>query len=88
MLFKTKLFVLISDNEIKFEEELIFMCLNLAAEVEEAEVFVYAKKLQCQLLINEGRLEEAETALNDLIDMCPYDEDVAMVKKLLEEQYE
>jgi glycosyltransferase EpsH len=80
--------LLMSDKEIKFEEEVIFMCLGLAAEVEEAEVFVYAKKLQCQLLINEGRFEEAERALNDLIDMCPHDEDVVMVKKILEEQYE
>ena len=40
------------------------------------------QKLQCQLLINEGRFEEAERALNDLIDMCPHDEDVVMVKNL------
>ena len=80
--------LLISDNEIKFEEELIFMCLNLAAEVEEAEVFVYAKKFQCQLFINESRLEEAETALNDLIDMCPDDEDAVILKKSLGEEYE
>ena len=32
-----------SDKEIKFEEEVIFMCLGLAAEREEAGVFVYAK---------------------------------------------
>lgn len=80
--------LLMSVNEKKFEEELIFMCLNLAAEVGEVEAFIYAKKLQCQFFINESRLEAAETALNDLVDMCLNDEDVVMLKKRLEKEYE
>jgi glycosyltransferase involved in cell wall biosynthesis len=76
------------DNELKYKEELIYMCLNLAATLGENEVFVYAKKLQCQLFINEYRFNEAEKVLEDLTDMCPNDDDVIMLKKCLEEEYE
>lgn len=80
--------LLTEDNEIKFKEELIFMCLNLAATLEEGGIFVYAKKLQWGLFMDEDRFEEAEGVLKDLTDMCPDDQEVLKMSKYMEESYE
>lgn len=84
-----KILILLSeDNETKFYEELIIMCLNLSASLEDGAVFIYAKKLQAKLFTYEGRFEEAKAAIYDLTEMCPDDEDVVMLKKCLEEDYD
>lgn len=69
---------------IPFEEEMIFMCLNISALLEDGDQFVYAKKLQTQFFIQQKRLEEATLALNDLLEMCPNDNEVFKIKERMD----
>ncbi len=78
--------ILNNGKEIPFEEELLFLGLNVSAAAEDGAVFVFVKKLQAQLLIRQKRFDEARQALNDLLEMCPGDEDVLQLKKWLEEE--
>lgn len=73
-----------NEDEIPFKEEMVYMCLNVSAMLEKAEIFVYAKKLQTQMFIEKRRFEDAKLALNDLMDMCPDDDDVLKLETLLE----
>lgn len=73
-------------NEIPFEEELLFLCLNVSAILEDSSIFVYSKKLQTQLYIRENRLGEAAASLKDLLEMCPDDDQVLQLKEWLEEE--
>lgn len=78
--------VLTKEDEIPFEEEMVFMCLNVSAMLEDGGVFIYAKKLQTQLFIQQKSFEEAAVALNDLLEMCPDDEEVLKFKEWMEEE--
>ncbi len=80
--------VLDSEYEIPFEEELLFLSLNVSAAAEDGAVFVFVKKLQTQLFIRQKRFDEASQALKDLLEMCPQDEDVLQLNKWLEEENE
>ena len=68
----------------KFREEMLFMCLNVSAMLEKGEIFICAKKLQTEFFIEKKRFEEAKLALDDLLDMCPEDDDVLRLKTWLE----
>lgn len=60
------------------------MCLNVSAMLEKGEIFICAKKLQTEFFIEKKRFEEAKLALDDLLDMCPEDDDVLRLKTWLE----
>ncbi len=78
--------ILTNGKENKFEEELLKLGLNITAAIEDASLFVFFKKLQAELYIQEARIHEAAVAIDDLTEMCPNDEDVAVLKKCLEEE--
>ncbi len=59
------------------------LAINLAALLEEAEAFVALKKLSCGYLLQEGKTEEAESVLKDLVDMCPEDPEVTELQTAL-----
>lgn len=86
-LYKT-IELLSEEHEISYEEELVLMCLNLSAALENADAFIYAKKLQAQLFLDQKRFVKAKEAIEDLIEMCSEDEDVIELKNRLEEEYE
>jgi glycosyltransferase involved in cell wall biosynthesis len=80
--------IIANGQENKYEEELLIICLNIAAAQENAALFIVLKKLQAELYIQERRVSEAFVLIDDLIAMCPNDEDVITLKKYLEEEYE
>lgn len=76
--------VLTNIDENPFQEEIVFMCLNVSAILENEEIFVYAKKIQTQLFIKNRKKEDAMMALNDLLEMCPNDKDIIKLKEYME----
>lgn len=60
---------------------LLEITISLAALLEEAELFVMLKKCECEFLLQEGNLERARIALQELEEMCPEDEEVELLKQ-------
>lgn len=61
------------------------VALRLSAVLENAEIFVALKKLECSLLIEAKNYVEAEMVLENLEDMCPGDSEVVELKRKKEE---
>ncbi len=67
-----------------FKEELIHLCMNISSLTNETDVFLYAKKLESQLFIDQERYDEASAGINLLIELSPDDDEVKLLKKQLE----
>lgn len=60
------------------------LAITLAALLEEAEAFVALKKLSCNYLVQEGKIEEAASVLKDLEEMCPEDPEIEELRTALQ----
>ena len=60
------------------------VAIRLSALLENVEIFVALKKLECSLLIEANNNVEAEMVLTDLEEMCPEDEQIKGLKMQLE----
>jgi glycosyltransferase involved in cell wall biosynthesis len=77
--------ILSNIDDKPFQEEIVFTCLNVSAILENAEIFIYAKKIQTQLFIKNRKKEDALMALNDLLEMSPNDKEIIKLKEYMEE---
>lgn len=71
---------LIGDEDVVKINVPLELALRLSALLENVEIFVALKKLECSLLIEANNNEAAEIVLADLEDMCPEDEEVTELK--------
>lgn len=71
---------MIQDDQEKDIDAVLQIALRLAAVLENAEAFVYLKKVECATLLENKNLVYAEEVLRDLEDMCPQDEQVQQLR--------
>ncbi len=77
--------VVLSGQEWQRSSGILEVSISLAALLECADLFVMLNKCSCEFLIHEGKTEEATKVLGDLVEMCPEDEEVTMLRSLLED---
>lgn len=76
----------LSNQEWQRSSGVLDVSITLAALLECADLFVMLNKCSCEFLIQEGKIEEAEKVLEDLMEMCPADEDVTELRSLLKKR--
>ena len=77
-----KIQIEINEDDI---ESYFLLGQNLAAIVEEPDIYVSLKKQWFSYLIENGRLKEAENELKDFMEIFPEDEDFLQLEKRMME---
>ena len=62
---------------------LLQLAIRLSALLEQADLFVILKKLECKLYIDNNDIANAISLLSDLKDMCPNDPEIKHFEDLL-----
>lgn len=62
--------------ELPYLHELVTLSINLAAYVEDSGVFWGLSKMQAEIYMNERDLNTATKMLNELLNICPNDNDI------------
>lgn len=72
------------DNTVLYDaEKLVDLWINLAAFLENAEIFVFSKEFKVELLMNKGRKEEAMKEYMELEQLGIMDENMNYLRKLI-----
>jgi len=75
--------MLVSEVPDDCVEELLMLAQNLAAVTDSSDAFVYLKKIWISHLLDNGRLGEATTEINEFLELLPNDEDFIALKATL-----
>ncbi len=73
---------LIERNEVS--EEIIFIMLTLSAILNDADTFIYAKKIKACFCLENNMKENAQNEIRDLMEMIPNDKDIIMLQEAYE----